>query len=195
MSREFFNSRAEDWDQIVYHDSDKVKRTITGLPLVDNPRILDVGSGTGVLIPFLEDRYNSNVEIYALDYAEKMLEVSREKHKKNGNIKYITGDIYEYPFEEEYFNVVICYSVFPHLVDKKSILEKFKVILKPGGILVIFHSQSRDAINTMHKGAGKEVETDRLPEAKKVVEIAENVGFQVIKVIDNQEMYLVKLKK
>lgn len=40
--------------------------------------VLDIGSGTGVAIPYLEERIGPKGKITALDIAEKMLEISKK---------------------------------------------------------------------------------------------------------------------
>ena len=55
MSKEFFNQKAEVWDEMADHNSDKISQVVRELPDFDNPEILDVGSGTGVMVPFLKN--------------------------------------------------------------------------------------------------------------------------------------------
>ncbi|AZR72247.1 hypothetical protein BBF96_01845 [Anoxybacter fermentans] len=193
MSREFFNQKAEKWDQIVNHDSIKIRKVLDGLPDIVNPEILDVGSGTGVLIPFLKERYGERVRITAIDFAEKMIEVSKKKHRDYSNIEFIVGDIYSYPLTERKYDLILCYSVFPHLKDKEGILRRFGLLLKHGGWLVIFHSESRENINNLHHKAGKEVKEDYLPPADQVVKMAEKFGYNAKRVVDDDRMYLVEL--
>lgn len=196
MSREYFNKMAAGWDERVNHNQKKIKNVIKGLPGFQNsrqnPRILDVGSGTGILLPLLVERYGEQAEITALDYAEEMIEVSREKHSEFGNINYIAGDIYTHPLPEGYYNLIICYSVFPHFQDKQAVLIRLKRLLAVEGYLIIYHSQSRKKINNMH-GNIDEVNEDHLPPADKLGEMAGKLGFEVVDIIDNKQEYLLKL--
>ncbi len=193
MSIEFFNTKAEEWDQIVNHDGNKIGKVIDELSELNSAKILDVGSGTGVLIPFLMKKFGNEAEITAIDFAEKMIEVSSKKHKHYDNLQFIVGDVYTYPFSEEKFDLIICYSVFPHFNDKDRILSRFAELLKNGGSLVIFHSQSRETINNLHKKAGEEVKEDRLPSALDVAENAKKKGYFINQIIDDDSMYLLRL--
>ncbi|MFP4016438.1 MAG: class I SAM-dependent methyltransferase [Halanaerobiales bacterium] len=195
MSRGFFNERAEEWDQIVNHDPVKIRKVINDISLKsNNPAILDVGSGTGVLIPFFMEKYNTQVYITAVDFAENMINVSRKKHQHYDNIEYIVNDIYTLELPEWKYDLIICYSVFPHFSNKRLTLKRFRNWLKKDGLVVIFHSQSRKQINNLHKSSGIEVERDNLLPANEVAHIAEDLGYEVIKLIDNKEMYLVEVK-
>ena len=195
MSKTYFNQAADSWDQQVNHDSEIIKSVINSLPDYDSPHILDIGSGTGVLVSFLKEKYGSDTHITELDFAEKMIEKAKKKHKNFNNINYIVGDIYDYPLDESSFDLIFCYSVFPHFSDKEKILKKAKSLLKSRGLLIIFHSQSRKYINNMHQEAGKEVKSDNLPPAKKVIAYGRKFNLLKEKAIDNSNYYLIILKK
>ena len=52
--KEFFNEKAGVWDKITVHDLEKVQYIAELMGIRSNDRILDVGTGTGILIPFYE---------------------------------------------------------------------------------------------------------------------------------------------
>ena len=193
MSKEFFNQKAEVWDEMADHNSDKISQVVRELPDFDNPEILDVGSGTGVMVPFLKERYGQEASITVIDFAENMIQVSKRKHRDYKNITYIIDDIFNYNFKQKY-DLIICYSVFPHFKDKKEILTRLKSLLKSNGHLLIFHSQSRQAINNMHRKAGQEVKDDNLPAAERVVEIGVEMGFSPVRTVDSDQLYVVEFK-
>ena len=198
MSRNFFNRAASDWDQRVKHDHRKIKETISSLPELDFEcnQILDVGSGTGVLVPFLKGRYGCEAVITEFDYAREMIKRAEEKYKSYSNINFIVGDFYTYPLQEEYYSLVICYSVFPHFADKKQVLKNSYSCLKKAGLLVIFHSESREAINEMHHSKKCQLPEEAiLPPADEVAGMARDMGFKVITEIDNSQKYLLVLQK
>ena len=197
MSKSFFNNAASGWDEKVEHDARKIKKVISRLPEpeITPLRILDAGSGTGVLVPFLRERY-PGAEITELDYAREMIKQAKRKFSGLEKIKFIVGDIYTYPLPEDYFSMIICYSVFPHFLEKKKVLKRFKTLLDKTGILVIFHSESRQAINEMHHNhQGKLPEETWLPSVEKVAGLAGEIGYEIIRTVDNQEQYLLVLKQ
>ncbi|MTI69401.1 MAG: class I SAM-dependent methyltransferase, partial [Firmicutes bacterium] len=187
--KEFFDERALKWDHIVNHDPDKLDYIFNIINLNKNDNVLDVGTGTGVLIPYIHKVIGEQGKITAIDLSDKMLDVAREKFSFK-NVKYIQNDVNNLEIKKEY-DAIICYSVFPHFIDKEVTIKHLSEGLKDKGKLVICHSQSRDAINNLHKKAGEEVKEDNLPTMDKIKEMFNKVNLKVQRIIDNDEMFLI----
>jgi demethylmenaquinone methyltransferase/2-methoxy-6-polyprenyl-1,4-benzoquinol methylase len=167
---------------------------LTRLLLVQqNDTVLDVGTGTGVLLPVLS-KYTAGKNITAIDSAEKMLELARQKFSNLG-CSFILGDVTVYPFQNESFDVIVCYSVFPHFDDKPNVIKRFIAALKKGGLVAILHSSCKERINTVHVHAHHDVTMDNLPPADKVADLMKKFGLKIEVVIDNSEMYAVCARK
>lgn len=186
---EFFNSMAENWDSICQHDENKINEILDLINIKQGSKIIDVGTGTGIIIPFLKSRIGSNGEIVAVDAADKMIEVAKSKYTDH-NVKFIVGDIFSIALPYEHFDLVMCYSVFPHFEYKLTAAEKLGRFLKPGGKIAICHSQSRDEINSHHKNASFEVSRDYLPEASIIRGYFQNSGFEAVVEVDNERMFV-----
>jgi demethylmenaquinone methyltransferase/2-methoxy-6-polyprenyl-1,4-benzoquinol methylase len=77
---------AEKWDTICHHDKNKNNEMLDLVNIKQGSKVLDVGTGTGVMIPFLTSRIGDTGEIVAVDVVEKMIEVARSKYNdSNGN--------------------------------------------------------------------------------------------------------------
>ena len=192
--REFFNSMAEKWDNVCKHDSNKINQILDYVCIEEGEKILDVGTGTGVLIPFLYSRTGNCGEIIAIDVSEKMLDIAKGKYNFE-NVKYVNGDVLEIDLPEGYFDKIICYSVFPHFDDKQLAVSKVSRYLKKGGKFVICHSQSRKAINELHKNASEAVSSDNLPEAGVIKSFFTNANMDTVVTVDNSEMFVVIAQK
>jgi len=130
--KEFFNSMAEKWDSICHHDENKINEILDLVNIKKGSKVLDVGTGTGVMIPFLTSRVGDNGEIVAVDIADKMIEFARKKYN-DSNVHFVVGDVFTLELPEEHFDAIICYSVFPHFEYKLTAAEKLGRFLKPGG--------------------------------------------------------------
>ncbi|WPX08535.1 class I SAM-dependent methyltransferase [Anaerocellum danielii] len=188
-TKEYFDLLADKWDSIVHHDPQKVKRIIETAGLKEGDTVLDVGCGTGVLEDYLLKEVGKSGKIIAVDISEKMIEKAKEKFKHASNITFLCADVVSLEFEE-YFDVVFCYSVFPHIDDKEKAIKKFAKMLKKTGKLVIAHSQSRQAINELHKKLPEPINSHFLPEMRKIIKWCEASGFQLALNEDNSEIFL-----
>ena len=96
-------------------------------------RILDVGCGDGNFSVLLAKACKAK-EVYGIEISEKGVELAR----KNG-VKAFQLDIddEEFPFEENYFDVVFAGEIIEHLFDPDHLLDEVYRALKPKGIFVL----------------------------------------------------------
>jgi len=102
----------------------------------ENPDILDIGAGTGLLSGFLMEKY-PKAAFTLIDLSEKMLEIAKDRFRNNSNVKYIVGDYSKYNFEGKYDLVVSALSIH-HLKDeeKKELYKNSYSMLKQNGIFI-----------------------------------------------------------
>jgi len=193
--KDFFNEKAAVWDQITIHDLRKVQYITELLNIQGGDRILDVGTGTGVMIPFYE-KYLTTGKVVAVDYSEKMIEASRQKYpeKAHPKISFKVSDVYELPYSDE-FDLVVCYSCFPHFVDQPLAIQILTKALKKGGRLTIAHSNSAEKINGVHITAGKEVKNDFLPSMPRLKQMMAQSRLEVTFERDDEDYFICIAKK
>ncbi len=193
--KDFFNEKAAVWDQITIHDLRKVQYITELLNIQGGDRILDVGTGTGVMIPFYE-KYLTTGKVVAVDYSEKMIEAARQKYpeKAHPKISFKVSDVYELPYSDE-FDLVVCYSCFPHFVDQPLAIQILTKALKKGGRLTIAHSNSAEKINGVHITAGKEVKNDFLPSMPRLKQMMAQSRLEVTFERDDEDYFICIAKK
>ncbi len=69
--REAFNRLAGEWDERALSSRTKSRYLLSFLTIPSSSTVLDVGSGTGILIPFLREKMGSSGLIVELDVALK----------------------------------------------------------------------------------------------------------------------------
>ena len=100
-------------------------------------KVLDVGCGEGrhifgILNEF-EDVYcyGLDQDIPSLDKCKEGLEFFKELDL-NGTV-FQQGSIYQLPFKENFFDLIICSEVLEHLEDYHAAIDEIYRVLKPGG--------------------------------------------------------------
>lgn len=193
--REFFNSVAEKWDGMCMHDAKKINKILDMTDLREGQKVLDVGTGTGVMIPFLLARVGACGGITAVDVAENMLEIARSKNPAP-NVSFIQADVTTADLGEDSFDLIVCYSVFPHFKDQPMAIGNMHRFLKSGGKILVCHSQSREDINKLHSGSSsEEINRDYLPSAAVIGEYMRRRGMKVLTEIESREMFVVMAQK
>ena len=188
MTKVYFNQQAHIWDEeIAEKDTVKLQYIADCLTIKSGSIILDIGTGTGVFLPYLLSKVGMGGKIIALDHAEKMLLKAKTKNF-TGNIVFLCADVMAIPLEDEIFNTVVCYSSLPHFPDKLKALMEMKRVLKKEGQVFICHSSSREHINSIHRQIPT-VQNDLLPDAIEMVTLLTNAGFTEIKVEDKTDNY------
>ncbi len=194
MIKTYFNQRAAVWDETVAEkDATKLELMAERLEIRPGSAVLDVGTGTGVFIPFLLSKVGSNGKIIALDIAEEMLRKAKDKGF-NGEVAYLNADVTNIPITDEAFDSVVCYASFPHFQDKSGALIEVNRVTKSGGYLFICHTSSRVNINEIHNGI-PEVVNDLIPDEAEMRIMLAEAGFIDVSIEDGRENYLCRARK
>ncbi len=193
--KDFFNQKAKVWDSITIHNLEKVQYITELLKIQSDDKILDVGTGTGIMIPFYE-KYLVNGRVVAVDYSKKMIDIARSKYPEEDHplISYRVSDVYELKYDNE-FDLVVCYSCFPHFVDQLLALKILSKALRKGGRLVVGHSDSARKINGVHINGGVEIENDFLPTMEILKHMMKESGLTVTFERDDEDYFICITKK
>ena len=108
--------------------------------------MLDVGTGTGVLLPYIRERNPQGV-IDAVDLSPGMLAVAKQKYGTDPFLHFIPADVTRESLSRRY-HAILLYSVFPHLARRdETVARLVSRNLMPGGFLLIAHTEGRKWLN------------------------------------------------
>jgi ubiquinone/menaquinone biosynthesis C-methylase UbiE len=150
-------------------------------------KVLDVGTGTGILITFIL-KYGP-AEIHACDLSENMLRRVKEKFPQ---VIVHLCDIRDLPLPDDSLDVVFINACFSNIMDKSKSLDKIYRVLRQQGRLVISHPLGRNFIVELKKHAPFHL--DMLPNKEGARGLLERHGFEVIRFRNEPEFYLVVAK-
>jgi ubiquinone/menaquinone biosynthesis C-methylase UbiE len=190
--QKLFNQAAENWDK--EYDNPKLRAFlclfVPSFGLLAGESVLDVGTGTGVLIPFLRRAVGSKGHITAIDYAQGMVEICKTKYAHLPNVLIMVANAEDLQFPDASFNAVVCFGVFPHLDNKEAALKQFHRVLKPKGRLIVAHALSSSEVKKHHQSAPPAVAHDVLPTETEMRKLLQQAGFTGIQIDDKQGSYL-----
>lgn len=99
-------------------------------------RVLDVGTGTGLVALATGGLVGEGGSVVGVDFAPGMLEEARQKLQTTGlsNVTFVQGDAEHLPFEEASFDIVLCASALFFVPDMTRAVREFHRVLAPGGM-------------------------------------------------------------
>ena len=193
MSRQaYFNQLADSWDKRFQTEalSTFIEQLVPTFGLLPGQKILDVGTGTGILIPFLLKAVGPTGQISAIDYAEKMVKICKAKYAHLPNVTVTVQQVEKLDFQSQTFDAVTCFGLFPQIENKEEALRQMNLVLKTNGKLIIAHALSRAEIKAHHHNASSVVAHDELQTAAVMEKLLTQAGFGKIHIIDKPGQYL-----
>ena len=182
---------AEGWDERFYSPEmmERLPQLVSLFQLQKGGKILDVGAGTGGIVPYLLEAIGPEGSIWAVDFAEEMVKIGRKKFQKERRVIFELASVADLPYKERFFDQIVCFGAFPHFDDKGKALEEMNRVLKSQGTLIIAHALSSVALRSHHQNCAP-VSKDFLPEEAKMRSFLEKAGFQLQRLIDQPKCYL-----
>ena len=128
---------------------------------------LDVGCGTGQLTNYLGLRHD--IRVVGFDLSEASLKLAQELNERLAinNTSFVRADLFDHPFKDNSFDVVIANSVLHHTKDTWLALDELTKICKTDGIIIVglYNAFARWRTNLLRK-------------------LAKNIGREAIERID-----------
>jgi len=142
----------------VYSTADIVAQreaVLLALNPMPGERILDIGSGPGLLAASVAARIGETGSLEGIDISESMVALSRHQCASLPCARFQIGDAVQLPFESGTFDAAVSTQVYEYVGDIDEALRELWRILRPGGRAVIldtdwdslvWHATNRDRI-------------------------------------------------
>jgi SAM-dependent methyltransferase len=162
---------------------ERLEKIVAQGSIIKKDVVLDVGSGTGILIPLIR-KYGPS-QIYACDLSEKMLE---QLNKNYPEVDTIRGDIKDLVLPDSTVDVVFINACYPNIVDKETAFKNIARMIKSGGRMVISHPLGKVFVKILKRNAPYPL--DEFPDKIKAENLIYPFGFNIIEFIDEPELYI-----
>jgi len=193
--QEYFDQLAPTWDKELTGERLKcLGNIVKKLGIKPGYYVLDIGSGTGVLLPFLIAELGDEGKVVALDFSAEMLGQAQAKNFPP-IIGFAQADVLAIPLADNSVDLAICNSAFPHFNDKVKALKEIARVLRNNGRLVICHTMSREMLNRLHQSIGGIVAGDLLPDESQLIGLIKQAGLKITHFEDGPDRYLVIAEK
>jgi len=131
------------YDLVFNRVMDSGRRTAVAAAARAGRRILDVGVGTGLELPYFGPEH----EIIGVDLSEPMLRKAQERVRAQ-SLRQVTGlcvmDAARLAVADASFDVVIAPYVITTVPDPEGTLDEFARVVKPGGEIVLLNHISAE---------------------------------------------------
>ena len=121
-------------------DHQRIRHLLNFAKLPADLRILDVGTGIGVLPILLAE--DGAKQVVGIDISPEMLELAEYLRLSRGTeaaarVTFRLAPAHALPFRDETFDAVTCRLVLNHARRPERMVKEFVRVLRPGGILVL----------------------------------------------------------
>ncbi|HEY9687201.1 MAG TPA: bifunctional demethylmenaquinone methyltransferase/2-methoxy-6-polyprenyl-1,4-benzoquinol methylase UbiE [Coleofasciculaceae cyanobacterium] len=127
------------------------KRLACGkLNLPPGGKVLDVCTGTGDLVGYLQPLVGPHGQIEGLDFSGNMLTIARQRFQGQPNVNFTQGDALALPYPDKTFDGAIISFGLRNVTDTPQALAEMYRVIKPGGWMVNLDTCPTPAIPGMN---------------------------------------------
>lgn len=125
-----------DWDGALYEKVNALQRwlasrSLAGLELRGDERLLDVGCGDGGVTVLLAERLPTG-SVLGIDASPRMVDTARERAVVGGRLQFEAGDVLSMPFVAE-FDAIVSFNVLHWVPDQRRAFGRIGAALRPDG--------------------------------------------------------------
>jgi ubiquinone/menaquinone biosynthesis C-methylase UbiE len=193
--RAYFDALAPRWDTLPSPPDagEKARRFVERALPREAERVLDIGSGTGLLLEHLMSARPGLRAIVEVDLAEAMLRQARAKG--DARARFVCADAVRLPLAAGSFDAVLCFGVLPHIHELDTACRGFLAALKHGGVLAVGHMMDSATLNDFHAALDGPVSSDHIDEAATLAARLEALGAHVDVVEEEPGWYYVSASR
>lgn len=175
----------------IYSTPDVVQQRniiLSALDLQPDDRILDIGSGPGLLVEDIASVIGPDGSICGIDISKEMVALSQQRCSHLLQVELREGDATALPYSNDEFDVAISTQVYEYIEDIDMCIEELYRVLKPGGRALVlctdwdtllWNTENRERMQHIMTTFEAHCTDPRLP--RKIAPKLRSAGFDLIK--------------
>ncbi|MFC9094429.1 MULTISPECIES: class I SAM-dependent methyltransferase [unclassified Streptomyces] len=184
--QEFFGARAADWDARFPDDGPAYAAAVDGLGLRTGDRVLDAGCGTGRALTPLRAAVGASGVVLGADLTPAMLEAAvRAGRDRDGLL--LLADVAALPVRTGSLDAVFAAGLIAHLPRPTENLRELARVVRPGGLLALFHPIGRAALAARQ---GRHITPDDLRAEANLGPLLAGSGWRMTSYVDEDSRFL-----
>ncbi|MFE0786270.1 class I SAM-dependent methyltransferase [Streptomyces mutabilis] len=184
--QEFFGARAADWDSRFPDDGPAYAAAVAELGLHEGARVLDAGCGTGRALPPLRAAVGRSGLVVGADLTPAMLQAAvRAGRDRAGRL--LLTDVAALPLRSRSLDAVFAAGLIAHLPDPAGNLTELARVVRPGGVLALFHPIGRAALAARQ---GRRITPDDLRAEPRLRPLLAGSGWRMTSYVDEDARFL-----
>ncbi|MFC8870563.1 class I SAM-dependent methyltransferase [Streptomyces sp. NPDC057148] len=184
--QEFFGVRAADWDSRFPDDGPAYAAAVAELGLREGARVLDAGCGTGRALTPLRAAVGASGLVVGADLTPAMLQAAvRAGRDRVGRL--LLTDVAALPLRSRSLDAVFAAGLIAHLPDPVGNLRELARVVRPGGVLALFHPIGRAALAARQ---GRRVSPDDLRAEPRLRPLLAGSGWRMTSYVDEDARFL-----
>ena len=174
-TRAFFACRAATWDTKFGDDLPSYAAAVAEAGIRRGGVVIDVGCGTGRALPPLRQAVGPSGTVVALDVTPEMLSQAGPASLEASAAR-VLADARSLPFADASADAIFAAGLVNHLPDAEAGFGELARIVRPGGLLVLFHPSGRAALAARH---GRRLSPDEPLAAVPLRRLTEATGWRL----------------
>ena len=205
LQQRYFSQRVSSFSQDIPQDvKQRLEKIVNLSKLKSSHTVLDVATGTGVLIEYFLKLGVSPKNIVGIDLTHEMLSQASSKYPE---VAFCNTDFLKFGPESDFilnnndsekvnlkFNQIYFNACFGNFLNQKLVIKKAKSLLKSRGKIIISHPLGKKFVAQLNM-ACPEIVPNLLPDQEKLLELASQFNLDINLFDDCVDFYIAILQK
>jgi len=186
LQRDFFSDLVHLFDPPLPEGvPERLDRIVAAADIVKGDVALDLGTGTGILVPIIQE-YDPE-KIFACDLSDAMLTRLKEQYSY---AQTLLADARDLTLPDGSIDVIFMNACYPNIVDKRATFANISRMMKQGGRMIISHPMGKSFIDLIKDRAPFPL--DDFPDKNRAGKLLRPFGFEIEEFVDEPKLYIMK---